>query len=514
MFALRRREVPRARARGGEPTIRGMEHLAASRLAVAAPTRPWLAVASFAAGAAAVFQFPLNHDVSWIISIAQRVLAGEVLYVDVVELNPPLIVWLTLPLVAAAQLLHVDPGQLLRVVVLAVVAGVCASCARIVHGRLPPACEQALAPLTVYAAVVVAGYDFGQREHLAMLLALPYLALAVLRAQGEPTAARWRIAAAALASIGFVFKPHLLLVPLLVEAVVASRNRRWFDGTATTIGVAACLYAVAVLVFAPAYLHVASMVSAAYGTGYLGKSVFTFIGVKNFQVAALCIVFAAVVRPGPRALLQVLCAATAGFAASALLQAKGWSYHWYPVAALATVLFGLSAAQVLQRRAGDRAPLVVGLAVLALSTLSLLAAPRSGALENPMPAVFSPLVKRLGGGPVMILSNTVRASYPLVTERGVGAALSLPTMAVLSASILAGDRRLEAYLRAIVVRDMLRQAPRVLIVENAPEGMPPSFDFLEYLALDPAFRRELGRFQLVASVRGFRVYRRAGEGGS
>ena len=46
---------------------------------------------------------PLKDDVAWLLYVARRWLAGRELYVDVVEVNPPLIVWISaIPMQIAA----------------------------------------------------------------------------------------------------------------------------------------------------------------------------------------------------------------------------------------------------------------------------------------------------------------------------------------------------------------------------------------------------------------------------
>ena len=47
--------------------------------------------------AAAISVAPLNTDSGWLLVAARRLLDGDRLYVDIIEVNPPLIVWLLLP---------------------------------------------------------------------------------------------------------------------------------------------------------------------------------------------------------------------------------------------------------------------------------------------------------------------------------------------------------------------------------------------------------------------------------
>ena len=42
-----------------------------------------------------VLRLPLKDDVAWLLYVARRWLAGRELYTDLVEVNPPLIVWIS-----------------------------------------------------------------------------------------------------------------------------------------------------------------------------------------------------------------------------------------------------------------------------------------------------------------------------------------------------------------------------------------------------------------------------------
>ena len=50
------------------------------------------------------FGAQINHDTAWFIHIANGLLDGKRLYVDFVEVNPPLAIWLIVPSTALARL--------------------------------------------------------------------------------------------------------------------------------------------------------------------------------------------------------------------------------------------------------------------------------------------------------------------------------------------------------------------------------------------------------------------------
>src|ERR1700716_2170168 len=80
---------------------------------------PWILIALVFVVAILLRQVvPLNTDVSWLLVIGERVLDGQRLYVDIVEINPPMAVMAYLPGIALARALGLDPkividGQML-----------------------------------------------------------------------------------------------------------------------------------------------------------------------------------------------------------------------------------------------------------------------------------------------------------------------------------------------------------------------------------------------------------------
>src|ERR1700760_4576042 len=51
---------------------------------------------------------PLKDDIAWLLYVARRWMAGRELYVDVVEVNPPLIVWISAIPIWLAGALRID----------------------------------------------------------------------------------------------------------------------------------------------------------------------------------------------------------------------------------------------------------------------------------------------------------------------------------------------------------------------------------------------------------------------
>ena len=90
-----------------------MATLAQSPLLRCVPmTRATLLIGFAATVVAALVQsffVPIDCDVSWLITVNEKMLAGQRLYLDIVEVNPPASIWLYTPFVWIAGQLQLRP---------------------------------------------------------------------------------------------------------------------------------------------------------------------------------------------------------------------------------------------------------------------------------------------------------------------------------------------------------------------------------------------------------------------
>src|SRR5581483_2686228 len=126
---------------------------------------------------------PLNHDVGAVLQWSGRMLAGERLYVDINDVNPPLIYWLNLIPAGLARAAQLAAPRAFVLTVLATIAGMLLLARPLFHKLAPPGSFTALAlpGLALFVLLVYPQTSFGQREHLLAILTLPYLLLASLR---------------------------------------------------------------------------------------------------------------------------------------------------------------------------------------------------------------------------------------------------------------------------------------------------------------------------------------------
>lgn len=496
------------------------------RMASLVPAAAFLLVALFP---------PLNHDVAAVLNFAERMLAGERLYADLIDVNPPLIFLLNL--LPAAIGAWTPLGAVTAL--LACLLGLCALAAwmtlRLARLAAPPV-EAACLGLAVPLATLAAGYDFGQREHLMAVAALPYLFLSARRMEGLPTGLGLTLGAALLAATGFALKPHFLAVPGLVEALVLlyrGPRRLLRDPVPWVMAGFWLAYLASLPLLFPDYLGEVVPLVWDY---YLDLGSFAWwqvILTERLGTALMLLLPLSVVatRRGAGALPKVLAAAALGAAVAAVVQHKGWSYHALPVRLLAGLL-----AVVLAARWLDRA-LSAPLAVRAAPALAAVAAFGLGihgfaGAEAPWREItwswsrggeVTALLKREAYGErLLVLSPDIFPVFPALNYARAQSTLRTMNLWLLQGVYhdcpADGSRyreswampRAEFFVYRTVAEDFSRAPPAAILVSTRP-GIPAcgkAFDVLEYFSRHPLFAETLRRYRLAAEVEGYRLLRR------
>ena len=272
---------------------------------------------------------PHHHDVAWYLVATQKMLEGAVLYVDVIEINPPLNFFLTIPAVLLSELpgISLANGQYLFVAFLS--AGSLLWSGHILRDAdiLTPSHRALFLILAGIGVTAAAINNIAQREHLLVLLILPWL-VGQLSSNIGPRS----IAPALVAAIGICLKPHFLIFPILMLVRDIWRNRSlrpviWPEYMSMlAIGVGYTLFVALVY---PLYLSeiipTGQVVYGVYGTEFSNvlHSIRIPVGI------ALVILVPNMIRPGQGSGVFAL-AVVAGLI-SYLAQGKGFLYHLVPL---------------------------------------------------------------------------------------------------------------------------------------------------------------------------------------
>lgn len=363
-----------------------------------------------------LYSIPLTHDVVWQFWIARQMMNGAALYRDVWEVNPPLWFWSAVPIRFAAAWLSIAPLRLLVVVVTAL--GILSALAT---GRLSaltsPIARFALMLLSFWLIVVGPLYDFGQREHIALICSVPYAALIAHRSTGKPMSMRLAVLVGVAAAYGFALKHYFVVVPVMLELWLITHCRSlWRPVRAETValGGLALIYAVVVIVFAPAFFtDNLPMVRAAYH-GF--ESSWEMILLRPWIViwtfiAAFFLTFGGAFGRKANPLVSTLLIVAIGYGISYFMQRKGWLYHSVPVTGAAGLALGVRLEMADMRRL---IPTAIGLLMLALPVLMpVKIGPYFNLFRGELDPVLATLPK---GSPVFIASGEPMWGWPTVED--------------------------------------------------------------------------------------------------
>ena len=458
---------------------------------------------------------PLNTDVSWLLVVCERMLDGQHLYRDIIEINPPMAAFAYLPGVALARVLGVDPRHVIDAQLLLLAAASLFAVSRILS-QSPSLSQLNRGPLVIWAAAVVTVlpmHVFAQREHIAMLTFLPALAVYAMRSNREPLPV-WAILIAGVgAGITLAFKPFFTVPAALCILFAAIRARSWLTLFAPENIIAAVLVitvSTSTYIFYPEYFTVTyPLVRDTYLSWSMPASViFLNDATLVFAIAMVSVLLARQKHPSD-SLLLVAALASIGFAVSFFLQRRGWAYHSYPMVAVALLAMGyaLTGAAGSRSRRGE----AVSALVLAVTFVvgmqwfyaGVYVGPVRQAVEGLMPhprilvlsgeaAIGHPLVRDINGVWVSRQENLwIREFVRLTRERTVVDA--------------ATDAKLNDYLaleRKWLIEDFKKLPPDLVLVDNLRN------DWGAWARADAEVSQLLKPYTRVRSVDGIDILRR------
>lgn len=513
------------------------------RLLAGSAARLWraLALAPAALFLLTVLSPPLNHDVAAVLNFTQRWIAGERLYSGLIDVNPPLIFVLNLIPGYLAEWTPLDGVSALLLCLVGLAALLWRLSARLRRGIPQGSVERAAMGALVPLALLLPGYDFGQREVLMGSVAIPYAVLAARRMLGLPTSRAMTFGVAVLAALGFALKPHFLAVPLLVEAAVLLRHAGRFgwkrigapllDPVPWTMAGVWLLYLASIPLFFPDFFgHVVPLVWDYY-VDLGGLSAFGALLTENLGVAALLLLAVSALcllrRFGP--LVLALWAAMAGAFISAWVQHKGWTYHIAPVLMLGGLTAGLMAARWLDealppgRARGSAAPIsaVIAAALFLLVIRGGEAPLREINFETAKAGRLTAWLKAEAWNErLLVLTPDIWPIYPALNY-----ARSQSTLRFMNLWLLQGVNgrcpengeryrepwemsRAEFFVYRTVAEDFAAAPPSAVLVTRHV-GIPwcgKEFDFIEYFSRHPLFAEAFRNYRQQGEIEGYKLY--------
>jgi hypothetical protein len=334
--------------------------------------RAFLLVITLLAAASIALRGEATPDVSWLITMCERILNGERAYVDIIDTTPPAPMLLYMPGVIVAKIVGITPEAATFAFAYVGVFGSLWLTSRIMPEFLKdcgPSAWLVLAPAAIVLLILPRDV-FAQREYFAAAFALPMTAVFIRHADNQswPTLAD-RVLAAILGGLSIAIKPPLFALPGVFVAIyylarTQSLSFLLTSGLAAAAAISAVLTAAALAAF-PDYLGEMSDFMRDVYVPQLDPAL-TFLGDRGCLGVLSCLALTVLLGlpggvPAPAAIAAI---AAAGFIAAYFIQGKFFHYHIYPAAVFSAIAATVVAFRKL--RGFAFAPLSVRIAVFSV----------------------------------------------------------------------------------------------------------------------------------------------------
>ncbi len=305
----------------------------------------------------------LGVDVSVFIGCARQLLAGHRMYIEIFEINSPLISYLSIFPLFLSSSTHLALCKSLVVSVIAVASTSICLCAILTWKSQEN--WYWLGPMLAGLILVITywfGAELGQREELFVFLYLPYFFTRAFRIHSVGVEPLPAIGAGILAGVGTLLKPHFLLPVVAIEFAFYFQFARAFKSDSMIKrpeAIAFCTTAVLLMVMLLISISSAKpndlerqifdLLVYSYTSPVSLLDLLTIRSVKNAFVATIVTTAIAVLFLRHHRLVAPLIVWIVATYFMYLLQAKGWRYHLLPLMCGVAMMWGLMIYLGLQR---------------------------------------------------------------------------------------------------------------------------------------------------------------------
>lgn len=468
----------------------------------------------------------LNHDASWYLIATSMWLDGGVLYKDIMEINPPLAFYLTVPVVIASKLANVDQTTafILYIIILTAIALLWTKSIINRLSDLGPAKETVVLLFAILAVVVSPIEHFAEREHFFVILTLPlFTYLSIM--DNESDVPKWEIfLLAVFATFGIALKPYFLIPLVLAVLFRLSINRKLeelFNTINLTVFFLCLLYLIASYFLHPQFFSTIMP----YGRQIYGYSDNSLSEVFNRSLPGiiflLLLLYLSLGRISINPIIKKLFGISFGCIIVFLIQQKGWYYHYVPVESY--ILYTAGWVLTVQWDIIKKSIIRI-ITLICIFWFLILPSLAHGPYKNKLSKTFLNFTSDIpSANSVLVLSSNVSASFPFANESGLvwGSRWSAQWMIPNSVDQLStADCKLKPklcislneildYARNSIIEDLFLYKPDVVFIDERSAKSyfgSQHFDYIEFLQNDDRFSAFWENYTKVDSVFQYSVW--------
>lgn len=468
----------------------------------------------------------LNRDVAWIAMEATKMLEGGQFVHQFFSLNPPLIIYLTLP--AAILTKYVGIGLISAMRSYLFLLSYLSLLASSRWLKTAPY-KSIFLVFLAFIYFILPVDAFGQREYFMLILSMPYLLSIAVSDQNHASSRPLRIATGIGAALGFLLKPYFIIIPLLLESFYFYQHRdlkTLFRLESLSALMTAIVYFFAILSFASAYLKVIAPFVFHYYLGFANDSLKTLLFNPIGILLIDSLFFSCfVIKKQRQRILLVFLLSNIGMLSGYLIAGQFWYYHAFPLLAytILSIILGLYfLIQWLSKNHPKRA--VLSYLIIFIQILILTAGARwlyqyaraIFKLQYDKQYVVNQLIHYLK------TQKNAHSFYAFTTHPDISITVSLYASKKYASRFtdfwmlpkLSIDNSLSAKkekmrLRNFVTEDFKKNLPNIVFVDTTPmrNYFTSPFDYLKFFKRNKQFKSIWHHYQYQTSIKNYAIYR-------
>ena len=463
----------------------------------------------------------LNHDTSWYLVATRKWLDGARLYVDLIEVNPPLNFYYTVPAIWVADATGMGDLQAQTLVTTGLMTASLLWVWHILYSTktLNLRFKSAILAGSAVALFVPFLGDFAQREHAFVIFLLPYL-IGLSFSVGEQRSSSPEMLRAFYAGFGLCLKPHFMLVPAAITVALCLRDRSLRPIIMASNWVIFAMglgYVALVKSLHPEYLdEIVPMALQVYGA--YGFSASKVIANANPGLLGLfcCLSFLVFRARQSHRFIPLL----AGIFGCVLVYCAQWTGYGYQAAPF-VALISLVCIWTLADQNFERSP-----HLLAATCLLIIAfdGVRGGTYRSPATEVLKPYVNLVGPKPrLAVFSSSLWPSFPLAIAADATWTSRYPALWLVPGAFnklqseecgtdtpaCSEAKNILLRTRTNIVSDFIEGQADLLVVDNKPYYInDPSFNYIDFLSDDDRFKQHFQSYTRFKTTEKFSLYRK------
>lgn len=479
-----------------------------------------------------------SGDIGYLLEMSSRLLAGGTYGKDILETNPPLILYLYAPAVLFARLFSIKLMASFQcyIYVLSIYS-------LFFSTYLLKKLNRPLNPINIYPLFWILCFillllplnQFGQREHLLLIFILPWLFAATLKLENAPLPASYALLIGLGAGLAFALKPFFIISFVLIELYFIYAKRSFWGFLRIESALIICvnlLYLFFLFRVHPTYVNKLLPLILNYyfpGRAEAWERLFIYNGVYFCWIILICAFLQ--IRNASQELLIVLTLALLGLILAFVIPLSPWNLHVLPAAGLAYLLMVYLLMTVFLPLEKSQFKLSSLLFSLCLSFLVYevafqIPALRLGHLirehkQSNMQQLIHYLAAQPGPHSLYCFSMTKTDDcYPLATftdSRYGGrypyfwwliGLIQKEAQPGLSENAKQRLRLEKAYFLGTIEEDLRRYQPRWIIINTQdPENkLGSSFEILNYLSQAKSFQRAWKPYRWIKRIGSYQIY--------